>query len=188
MALTVGVREFRQDLADYIDGDEPVTVTRHGRRVGVFIPTRGDRAEAIAAYQAATEKLHALMAEQGMTRTKSWPSSTRRGRRVGRPSGKSPPHRDPAAARSRRQHPHPGDARREGGRAPDEVRGVDRVLRAMRTEALQRIGRRDPDDWPIVAAALALDCPIWTEDRDFFGAGVATWTSELVEIYLRNDG
>ena len=45
MALTVGVREFRQDLADYIDGDEPVTVTRHGRRVGVFIPTRGDRAE-----------------------------------------------------------------------------------------------------------------------------------------------
>ena len=46
--------------------DEPVTVTRHGRRVGVFIPTRGDRAEAIAAYQAATEKLPALMAEQGI--------------------------------------------------------------------------------------------------------------------------
>lgn len=66
MAVTVGVREFRQDLADYIDGDEPVTVTRHGRRVGVFIPTRGDRAEAIAAYRAATDKLHALMAEQGI--------------------------------------------------------------------------------------------------------------------------
>lgn len=66
MAVTVGVREFRQDLADYIDGDEPVTVTRHGRRVGVFIPTRGDRAEAIAAYQAATEKLRTLMAEQGI--------------------------------------------------------------------------------------------------------------------------
>lgn len=66
MAVTVGVREFRQDLADYIDGDEPVTVTRHGRRVGVFIPTRTDRAEAIAAYQAATEKLRALMAEQGV--------------------------------------------------------------------------------------------------------------------------
>lgn len=66
MAVTVGVREFRQDLADYIDGDEPVTVTRHGRRVGVFIPTRGDRAEAIAAYQAATEGLHALMIEHGI--------------------------------------------------------------------------------------------------------------------------
>ena len=66
MAVTVGVREFRQDLADYIDGDEPVTVTRHGRRVGVSIPTRGDRAEAIAAYRAATDKLHALMAEQSI--------------------------------------------------------------------------------------------------------------------------
>jgi antitoxin (DNA-binding transcriptional repressor) of toxin-antitoxin stability system len=66
MAVTVGVREFRQDLADYIDGDEPVTVTRHGRRVGVFIPTHGDRAEAILSYKVATEQLHALMAEQGV--------------------------------------------------------------------------------------------------------------------------
>lgn len=57
----------------------------------------------------------------------------------------------------------------------------------MRTEALRRIGRRDPDDWPIVAAALALNCPIWTEDKDFFGSGVATWTSDLVEIYLLGD-
>ena len=62
------------------------------------------------------------------------------------------------------------------------------VTEPMQAEALQRIGRRDPDDWPIVAAALALECPIWTEDKDFFGAGVATWTSDLVEIYLRGDG
>lgn len=66
MAVTVGVRDFRQNLTDYIDGDEPVTVTRHGRRVGVFIPIHGDRAEAIAAYQAATDKLHELMATQGV--------------------------------------------------------------------------------------------------------------------------
>ena len=57
----------------------------------------------------------------------------------------------------------------------------------MRAKALQRIGRRDPDDWPIAAAALVLDCPIWTEDKDFFGAGIPTWTSDLVEIYLRGD-
>lgn len=62
------------------------------------------------------------------------------------------------------------------------------VTEPVRVKALQRIGRRDPDDWPIVAAALTLDCPIWTEDKDFFGAGVATWTSDLVEIYLRGDG
>jgi len=53
------------------------------------------------------------------------------------------------------------------------------------SEARERLFRRDPDDWPNLAAALALDCPLWTEDRDFFGTGVATWTSDRVEIYLR---
>lgn len=52
------------------------------------------------------------------------------------------------------------------------------------TLARQRIDRRDEDDWPILASALALECPIWTEDTDFFGCGVATWTTELVELYL----
>lgn len=61
------------------------------------------------------------------------------------------------------------------------------VISALESAAMARIGTRDPMDWPIVAAALTLDCPIWTEDRDFFGAGVATWTSDLVEIYLRDD-
>lgn len=51
--------------------------------------------------------------------------------------------------------------------------------------ALARLKRRDPDDWPILAAALALNCPIWTEDADFFGTGVATWTTDRGEIYLR---
>jgi predicted nucleic acid-binding protein len=52
------------------------------------------------------------------------------------------------------------------------------------TEARKRLGTRDPDDWPILASALALGCPIWTEDTDFFGCGVATWTSNSVEIFL----
>jgi predicted nucleic acid-binding protein len=52
-------------------------------------------------------------------------------------------------------------------------------------DARQRIQSRDPDDWPIVATALALDLPIWTEDRDCFGCGVATWITNTVEIYLR---
>jgi predicted nucleic acid-binding protein len=50
--------------------------------------------------------------------------------------------------------------------------------------ARQRLARRDEDDWPILAAALALRCPIWTEDTDFFGCGVATWTTDRVELYL----
>lgn len=50
--------------------------------------------------------------------------------------------------------------------------------------ARARIERRDADDWPILASALALDCPIWTEDTDFFGCGVATWTTDRIELYL----
>lgn len=54
-----------------------------------------------------------------------------------------------------------------------------------RDAALPRIEARDPDDWSsILATALALDCPIWTEDRDFFGAGVPTWTTDRVGLYL----
>lgn len=56
--------------------------------------------------------------------------------------------------------------------------------RGYEQEAKARIAVRDIDDWSIVALALVLDCPIWTEDVDFFGAGVATWTSDRVHLYL----
>jgi len=51
-------------------------------------------------------------------------------------------------------------------------------------EARRRIGLRDERDWPLLALALALDCPVWTEDHDFFGTGVATWNTQNVETYL----
>lgn len=44
-----------------------------------------------------------------------------------------------------------------------------------------------PADWPAVAGALQFDCPVWTEDEDFFGSGVATWTTATVEIFLRGE-
>lgn len=52
--------------------------------------------------------------------------------------------------------------------------------------ARARISSRDPEDWPVVATALMLDAPIWTEDKDFFGAGVAIWNSNKIELYLRD--
>lgn len=65
------------------------------------------------------------------------------------------------------------------------VRAVDLAeYESMKPAALARIGPRDPDDWPVLACALLLNCPVWTEDRDFFGTGVATWTSNLVELYF----
>ncbi len=52
-------------------------------------------------------------------------------------------------------------------------------------EARQRLRDRDEEDWPVLAAALSLSCAIWTEDTDFFGTGVAIWTSDRVEIFLK---
>jgi predicted nucleic acid-binding protein len=57
---------------------------------------------------------------------------------------------------------------------------------AHELSARQRMASRDLADWPIAATALLLDCPIWTEDQDFFGAGIATWTTANVELYLRD--
>jgi predicted nucleic acid-binding protein len=53
------------------------------------------------------------------------------------------------------------------------------------TEARQRLRGRDESDWPVLASALALACSIWTEDADFFGTGVAIWTTSRVEIFLK---
>lgn len=53
--------------------------------------------------------------------------------------------------------------------------------------ARERLGDRDPEDWPILAAALAIGCPIWTEVTDFFGCGVPTWTTSRVVMFLRSD-
>ena len=50
--------------------------------------------------------------------------------------------------------------------------------------ARMRLANRDPDDWPVLATALAFRSPIWTEDNDFFGAGIATWTTDRVELFL----
>jgi hypothetical protein len=58
----------------------------------------------------------------------------------------------------------------------------------MYAQALARIGQRDAHDWPVLACALLLSCPIWTEDHDFFGTGVATWTTALVELYFTEPG
>ena len=63
---------------------------------------------------------------------------------------------------------------------------VDRDLyEEYESSARERMMSRDVSDWPIMATALLLKCPVWTEDRDFFGRGIATWTTGSVELYLR---
>lgn len=66
------------------------------------------------------------------------------------------------------------------------VQPVDKSLYESREQlARERIQRRDPRDWPVVAVALLLGIPVWTEDQDFFGSGIPTWTTDRVELYLR---
>ena len=58
---SVGIREFRATLADYIDADTPVTVTRHGQTVGLFLPLRRPSAEALQRMQDAAAKFREIM-------------------------------------------------------------------------------------------------------------------------------
>lgn len=65
------------------------------------------------------------------------------------------------------------------------VQSIDAELyEGMQQQALKRIAVRDEDDWPVLACAMTLGCPVWTEDKDFFGTGVATWTSDRIALYL----
>lgn len=60
------------------------------------------------------------------------------------------------------------------------------IFDPLGTQARERLRGRDEDDWPYLALALLLNCPIWTEDTDFFGCGVPTWTTDRIEIYLND--
>ena len=69
------------------------------------------------------------------------------------------------------------------GRLPMMVMLVPHDVYAdFEREARQQLARRDEAGRPFVALALRLNCPVWTEDQDFFGSGVGTWTTNRVEI------
>jgi prevent-host-death family protein len=64
----VGAREFRQHLADYMNSDTPIAITKHGLTVGYYIPARPQSTEAEReALARAAEKLHAYIEEQGIS-------------------------------------------------------------------------------------------------------------------------
>ena len=71
----------------------------------------------------------------------------------------------------------------------DRIEGIVQPIDAeiyegVQQQALQRITVRDADDWPVLACAMTLGCPVWTEDADFFGTGVATWTTDRIALYF----
>lgn len=79
----------------------------------------------------------------------------------------------------------------------DEARGIvklrispipSEVYAGFEERAAHRVPR-NPDDAPTVALALALGgeegrCGIWTNDEDFLGCGIPTWTTDTLLAYL----
>jgi predicted nucleic acid-binding protein len=89
----------------------------------------------------------------------------------------------------------PAIVRKRGWKSDPVLAALDALLALLQTvdaalyadamnEAFARLAGRDLDDAPVLALALTIGCPIWTEDRDFFGTGVATWTSAQIERYF----
>jgi predicted nucleic acid-binding protein len=58
------------------------------------------------------------------------------------------------------------------------------IYQEYSVRAQQRIKIRDIRDWPVVAIALMLDSAIWTEDQDFFGTGLAVWTTDRIHLFF----
>jgi predicted nucleic acid-binding protein len=58
------------------------------------------------------------------------------------------------------------------------------IITPFEVEARTRLHNRDVDDWHILALEMGLNCPIWTEDNDFFGVGVTTWRTANIRYFF----
>lgn len=62
----IGIREFRENLATYLESKTPVAITRHGTTIGVYVPTRPKPTQAdLEALRVAGEKMQELIAAAG---------------------------------------------------------------------------------------------------------------------------
>jgi antitoxin (DNA-binding transcriptional repressor) of toxin-antitoxin stability system len=66
--VKIGIREFRENLAGYIESGTPLAITRHGETLGFFIPAqkRSRKAE-LEAMRAAARDLDGMIASWGAT-------------------------------------------------------------------------------------------------------------------------
>jgi len=62
--IKVGVREFRERMATFLEADTAVAVTRHGETIGVYVPTRRKRPKRadVTELRAAADRLSELLA------------------------------------------------------------------------------------------------------------------------------
>ncbi len=64
---TIGVKEFRENLAEYMNSDSAVAVTKHGLTVGYYLPARHSVKDADKeALESAAKKLNSLLEAKGI--------------------------------------------------------------------------------------------------------------------------
>ncbi|MBV9939222.1 MAG: prevent-host-death protein [Acidobacteriaceae bacterium] len=64
----VGVREFRDKLAYFLEAKTPVAITRHGETVGLYIPTRRRTPNRdLTALKAAAAQVDAMLEAAGIS-------------------------------------------------------------------------------------------------------------------------
>ena len=63
--VKVGVREFRERIASFLESESPVAVTRHGETLGVYVPTRTRRPRSaeVSELKAAATRLSEALAD-----------------------------------------------------------------------------------------------------------------------------
>ena len=63
-AIKVGVREFREQIARFLESETPVAVTRRGETLGIYVPTprRPTRSADAADLKAAADRLAQTLA------------------------------------------------------------------------------------------------------------------------------
>lgn len=67
-AEKIGMREFREKLAGYLEAGKPLAITRHGETLGFYIPARKkSRQVELAAMRAAAKELDNMIAAWGVS-------------------------------------------------------------------------------------------------------------------------
>jgi predicted nucleic acid-binding protein len=54
---------------------------------------------------------------------------------------------------------------------------------AYEDRARDRLEEGGQSDWPVLAAAMALEIGIWSKDSDFLGVGVPIWATRNIKHY-----
>ena len=89
--VKVGIREFREKLAGYLESGAPLAIMRHGQTLGYYIPAqKRSRKAQLEAMHAAAKDLDEMIASWGTTENELMEEykGIRRAARVKRRNGK----------------------------------------------------------------------------------------------------